>query len=500
MSDAFVFFATDLHGSERCFRKWLNAAEGYGAGVLVLGGDITGKVIVPVQRRNGSHLALWRGEEHVLDGPTAVVEFERAVADTGAYAWHAEPDEAAATFADDGASERLFARLASERLAGWIALADERLGEKGVKAFAIAGNDDPWEVDEALSSGRTLVNGEQRVVWIEDWLPMLSLGVSTPTPWNSPREVSEEEHGRLVAQLADGLDEPGSAIFNLHVPRMTRRSISHPSSTITSVSATRWPASPARCRSVGRVFAARSSATSRSSACTVMYTRAEDAQRSAAPCVSTRAATTSRASCAACSFGSPARVGSATTRSPRDDARLLRSAARCGWPPHLTVSGEPLSDVPAEGLRIVTAATGRGLTLRLCGGAAIALLCPSAAEPPLARIYKDVDLVGLRRERKVLEGLLVELGYDAREEFNVLEGGARLFFWDPVNGRQLDLLLDRFEMCHAIDLRQRLDRHPVTLDAADLLLTKLQVRETNERDIQDALALLAGLTTHLRDA
>lgn len=219
MADAFVFFATDIHGSERCFRKWLNAATGYGAGVLVLGGDITGKVIVPVHARNGGHVASWRGVEHRLEGASALADFERAVADAGAYAWHAERDEAAATFADDEASERLFARVAADRLARWVALADERLGGTDVKAYVIAGNDDPYEVDEALASGRSLVNADGRVVWIEDWLPMLSLGESTPTPWNSPREVSEEEYARRVSRLADELDDDSSrAIFNLHVP------------------------------------------------------------------------------------------------------------------------------------------------------------------------------------------------------------------------------------------------------------------------------------------
>ena len=219
MADAFVFFATDIHGSERCFRKWLNAAAGYDAGVLVLGGDITGKVIVPVHARNGGHVASWRGVEHRLEGASALADFERAVADAGAYAWHAERDEAAATFADDEASERLFARVAADRLARWVALADERLGSTDVKAYVIAGNDDPYEVDAALASGRSLVNADGRVVWIEDWLPMLSLGESTPTPWNSPREVSEEEYARRVSRLADELDDDSRrAIFNLHVP------------------------------------------------------------------------------------------------------------------------------------------------------------------------------------------------------------------------------------------------------------------------------------------
>lgn len=218
MADRFVFFATDVHGSERCFRKWLNASKGYGADVLVLGGDLTGKVIVPVQRRNGGHLARWRDREHRFETREELSAFERAVADAGAYAWHAEPDEAEATFADDEASERLFARLAAERVADWVELAQVRLRESGTKAFVIAGNDDPYEVDEALAGSTALVNADHRIVWIDDWLAMLSVGDSTPTPWNSPREISEERYATLVTGLADQLDESTTAIFNLHVP------------------------------------------------------------------------------------------------------------------------------------------------------------------------------------------------------------------------------------------------------------------------------------------
>lgn len=157
------------------------------------------------------------------------------------------------------------------------------------------------------------------------------------------------------------------------------------------------------------------------------------------------------------------------------------------------MSATPLADVAAEGERIVLAAAERGLTIRLCGGAAVAYLCPSAHRPPLARVYKDVDVVALRRERAEVAALLTALGYDANEEFNVLHGGARLLFWDAANARQLDVLLDRFEMCHALELADRLSGNGATLDGADLLLTKLQVRETNERDVKDALALLVDV-------
>ena len=150
----------------------------------------------------------------------------------------------------------------------------------------------------------------------------------------------------------------------------------------------------------------------------------------------------------------------------------------------------PLADVRLEGERIVGAAAAQGLTVRLCGGAAIAHLCPSAALPPLAREYKDVDVVALRSERKAVAALIVELGYEASDEFNLLNGSSRLLFWDAANARQLDVLLDNFEMCHSLELARRLRKGAVTLDPADLLLTKLQVRETNERDVLDALALV----------
>lgn len=217
-SDILLFFATDVHGSEACFRKWLNAAEGYGADVLVMGGDLTGKVVVPFHRRNGGWQARWRDDDVRLESREEVAAFRRRVADAGAYAWEADPDEAEGTLADDAATEQLFARLASERVVEWVELADERLGARAGRAFIIAGNDDPPEVDEALRHAHALVHCDRRVVWVEEWLPMLSLGDSTPTPWNSPRELPEDEYEGVLAGLLGQVGDPERAVFNLHVP------------------------------------------------------------------------------------------------------------------------------------------------------------------------------------------------------------------------------------------------------------------------------------------
>lgn len=150
----------------------------------------------------------------------------------------------------------------------------------------------------------------------------------------------------------------------------------------------------------------------------------------------------------------------------------------------------PLADPRDEAVRILEAARARGIVLRATGGIAVSLLAPSAGRPPLDRSYKDVDLVGVGRARREIDGLLRELGYEADEPFNLLHGRERLLYRDVPNGRQLDVFLDRIVMCHALEVADRLDLFERTLPPADLLLTKLQVVQTNERDLKDAIALL----------
>lgn len=149
----------------------------------------------------------------------------------------------------------------------------------------------------------------------------------------------------------------------------------------------------------------------------------------------------------------------------------------------------PLADIVEEASRIAARAAGGDVTLRVTGGVGVALCCPSAGREPLRRPYADVDLVGRAKERPRIVELLARLGYQADAEFNALHGSERLFFWDGANGRQIDVFLDRVEMCHSIDLGLRLAIPGQTLAPADLLLMKLQIVETNEKDMRDILAL-----------
>jgi len=150
----------------------------------------------------------------------------------------------------------------------------------------------------------------------------------------------------------------------------------------------------------------------------------------------------------------------------------------------------PHSEILTEAQRIAEAARGEGLRIRLAGGVGIAVCCPSSKTDPLKRTYADIDIAGSARDRKAIVSLMKSLAYEPDEQFNALHGARRLFFWDSANGRQLDVFLDRITMCHELDISQRLAIEGPTLPPADLLLMKLQIVETNTKDLTDILTLL----------
>jgi hypothetical protein len=152
---------------------------------------------------------------------------------------------------------------------------------------------------------------------------------------------------------------------------------------------------------------------------------------------------------------------------------------------------EPLADPIAEGSRIAEAAAEQGVPLRLMGGVAVALSCPSSKRPPLRRRYGDIDFATRSAAREGVSLLLQGLGYVPDREFNTLHGHRRLYFDDPQNERQVDIFVDEANLCHQVEFRSRLEAVPLTLAPADLALLKLQVVETNEKDYLDLCAIFA---------
>ena len=153
----------------------------------------------------------------------------------------------------------------------------------------------------------------------------------------------------------------------------------------------------------------------------------------------------------------------------------------------MTGSGPTALD---EAVGICQAAADAGITIRMAGGLAIQYLTPEF--PPRGGDRQDLDLATQSSDRKQLTSFLTGRGYVGDKTFNALYGHKQLYFQSAETGRSLDVLVDRLHMCHTVEFKHRLGRMPVTLDLADLLLTKLQIVELNEKDAQDVLYLCSA--------
>ncbi len=216
-----IFYVADIHGSDLCFRKWLNAGRFYGADVLIIGGDLTGKILLPIYPTvggNGTWTATWKSRSVRLETRAEVDELVRTARGEGAYGYVTTVDEIAAVRDSPDLERDLFTRLKIEALEGWIRLADERLADGAVRAMVMAGNDDPPEIDPILGASRHLEDVGGTVVEIAPGIHMASRGESTPTPWHTPRELPDDLLGERVRETVDGLPSHGVTIWNLHMP------------------------------------------------------------------------------------------------------------------------------------------------------------------------------------------------------------------------------------------------------------------------------------------
>jgi len=216
-----VFFATDVHGSERTWRKFLNAASFYRADVLVMGGDVMGKLAIPlIRERNGTHRATIHGRVERLETAKDVERARETIRSLGFYDIAMDEDEYRAVKDDPAAVDALWRRLAVERLARWIELTEDRLGPAGIRCFVSGGNDDLLEVMETLPAEgtRSFVACESRVVALDDDHVMVSLPYVNPTPWHTPREAPEDDLAAMIDRGVAGITDFGNVVFNFHAP------------------------------------------------------------------------------------------------------------------------------------------------------------------------------------------------------------------------------------------------------------------------------------------
>lgn len=216
-----LFFATDLHGSERTFRKFVNAGKFYKADVLVMGGDITGKLLIPIiKETNGNYRATLQGNIIHIETEAELQQLIDRINLLGFYFKLMGEDEVRGMQDNPKAVDELFHELAAQRLSDWVDLAETRLNDTGIKCFVTGGNDDAPVVLEAMhkEGTKSFFACEDQVVHVDDGHTMVSIGFSTPTPWNTPREISDEELGRMIEELVDQVPDPSRCIFNFHDP------------------------------------------------------------------------------------------------------------------------------------------------------------------------------------------------------------------------------------------------------------------------------------------
>jgi uncharacterized protein len=213
-----IYFATDIHGSEVCWRKFLNAGQFYGADILIMGGDVSGKAVVPVVTNPGGGYIIRQLSGDKILTLAELDQAEARIRDMGFYPYRTTDEELEHTWDDPAAVNSIFMSLMRETLYRWLDLAHDRLAGTGIRLYAMTGNDDPHELKQILRSSPALTETEDRLLDLGEGITMISCGWSNPTPWHTPREMDDDNLERRIEKTAAEVSNPERAIFNLHVP------------------------------------------------------------------------------------------------------------------------------------------------------------------------------------------------------------------------------------------------------------------------------------------
>jgi Icc-related predicted phosphoesterase len=215
-----IFYASDIHGSEKCFLKFLNAAKFYKADVLIMGGDVTGKLIVPLVNRNGNgtYNARFLGRDFTASNETELAELEKSIRMNGWYPVRMDEEEHRLCQADAAKRQELMDRTVLQSTLRWLDIAETRLQGTGIRCFINAGNDDDDFVDDALRHAKVVENHDGGVVDLDEHHQMVTIGYSNTTPFASPREMPEDKLEAHIRSAASSVSNLAGAVFTLHAP------------------------------------------------------------------------------------------------------------------------------------------------------------------------------------------------------------------------------------------------------------------------------------------
>jgi len=213
-----ILFATDFHGSEAFFRKFINAGLTYKANALIVGGDVTGKAIVPIIHKGDHYEGYLFGRKEEPRTQEELEHFQKNISSVGFYPLVLEPDEAEELERDKEKMDAIFGRLMRERVERWLELAEEHLAPKKIQLYFMAGNDDDPAIDEVIAQSSFAINPDGRKVPLGDEYELVGLSYSNMTPWHCHRDVEEEEMERRVEAVVSLVERPERTIFDFHAP------------------------------------------------------------------------------------------------------------------------------------------------------------------------------------------------------------------------------------------------------------------------------------------
>jgi hypothetical protein len=224
MGETKIFFASDVHGSEKAYMKFINAGKFYKVDIVILGGDLTGKMIIPIVKQpDSSYKAVFLGSECVVKNTEELERLEKNIRFNGFYPYRTTLEEKERL---DDAPEKvdgLFSQLMVEGIQRWVSLAEERLKGTGIKCYIMPGNDDRFEIDKVLTNSTCVIDPEGTIVKIDEHHEMISTGFSNITPWNAPRECPEEDLAKKIEDMVSQVKNIENCIFNLHCPPINSR-------------------------------------------------------------------------------------------------------------------------------------------------------------------------------------------------------------------------------------------------------------------------------------
>jgi len=220
-SETRILFASDFHGSEAFFRKFLSAALQYKADVMITGGDLTGKAMIPIVHKGGGrYVGHLFGRKEEPSTPEELEKFAQTISKVGFYPIILEEDEAEELETDAEKMSRRFEQEMCERVREWLKLYVEKIGSKNIPLYFMPGNDDSFAIDEVIAEfeGDNVFNPDGRRYWIDEHHELVGLSNANITPWLCNRDVEEVEIARKLEEIAAMLEHPERAIMVLHVP------------------------------------------------------------------------------------------------------------------------------------------------------------------------------------------------------------------------------------------------------------------------------------------